>query len=73
MPNVRANTVDAAGMPLPRYVAGSWATLPDWLAAQGLQGAFDVVLTAETIYDPANTSALLKSITTVRVRDEVAP
>lgn len=62
MPNVHANDADCR---LPRYVAGGWATLPQWLAAQHLQGAFDYVLTAETIYDPGNLPALLQCITAV--------
>lgn len=48
-----------------RFVQGPWATFPAWLTEQDLVNAFDVVLTAETIYDPANVPALLQCIVTV--------
>lgn len=39
-----------------RYFAGSWQAFPAFLDASGLNKSYDVVLTAETVYD--STSSL---------------
>lgn len=39
-----------------RYFAGSWQALPAFLSASGFLRSYDIVLTAETVYD--STSSL---------------
>ncbi len=48
-----------------RFVAGAWASMPAWLTEQGLVNAFDVILTAETVYDLGNVPSLMQSIAKV--------
>ena len=54
IPTVTANVHRLAASqhrPATRFLAGSWALLPAWLEGAGLGHSFDMVLTAETIYD----------------------
>lgn len=45
-----------------RYFAGSWAVLPSLLSSLELAGRYDLVLTAETIYNPSDVADLLLCI-----------
>ena len=45
-----------------RYFAGSWEALPAALAARGLAGGYDVVLTAETLYSLEAMASLYRCI-----------
>lgn len=64
--NVAANLArlpaGRARPPPARYFAGGWAELPGLLAAQGLLGTYDLVLSAETLYCPGSHSALYQCI-----------
>ena len=54
IPSVTANVQRVTALqhrPATRFLAGPWALLPAWLESAGLRHSFDVVLTAETIYN----------------------
>ena len=45
-----------------RYFGGDWSQLGELLAAGGGAGSFDLVVSAETVYSPPSTRALLACI-----------
>ncbi|KAK9918392.1 hypothetical protein WJX75_003758 [Coccomyxa subellipsoidea] len=67
-PNVAANTAasgqHAEGCTLrrPRYFAGDWTGLPCLLEKEGLLATYDVILSAETVYNLDSQRHLLKCI-----------
>lgn len=71
IPNVQAN-VDR----LPterhrgelRYFAGSWQALPAFLNATGLLHSYDIVLTAETVYDSISSLQMYQCLIQVRCK-----
>lgn len=70
--NVAANLQACQGPSAPpraRYFAGGWAALPALLQGLGLGGAYDAVLSAETLYCQASHAALYQCILHVRLRD----
>ena len=52
--------------PVARFMAGSWAAMPAWLRSTGLANSFDIILTAETIYNSASSMDLYQTLTQVR-------
>lgn len=63
IPNVQANAAQLpGGTPCARYFAGAWADFGQYCSGNGLGGTYDVILTAETIYDDAGTRQLLQCI-----------
>ena len=67
--NVAANLQACQGPGAPpraRYFAGGWAELPALLRGLGLAGAYDMVLSAETLYCPGSHAALYQCILQVR-------
>ena len=67
--NVAANLQACQGdssAPRARYFAGGWAELPALLQGLGLLGAYDVVLSAETLYSPGSHAALYQGILQAR-------
>ena len=68
IPNVQAN-LDRLPMERHRgkvrYFAGSWQAFPAFVDASGLQQSYDVVLTAETVYDSRSSLQMYKCITQV--------
>ena len=68
--NVAANLQAFQGPSAPpqraRYFAGGWAELPALLQNLKLAGAYDVVLSAETLYCPGSHAALYQCILQVR-------
>lgn len=56
----------AAQNPPARFLGGPWAALDSFLAAEGLAGSYDLVLTSETIYSLSSMPYLLACIDTVR-------
>ena len=64
--NLQACQGPAAPPPRARYFAGGWAELPALLQGVGLAGAYDMVLSAETLYSPGSHAALYQCILQVR-------
>ncbi|KAL6782142.1 hypothetical protein ACKKBF_B10815 [Auxenochlorella protothecoides x Auxenochlorella symbiontica] len=54
----------AAQNPPARFLGGPWAALDSFLAAEGLAGSYDLVLTSETIYSLSSMPYLLACIDT---------
>jgi hypothetical protein len=64
--NWRTNRGLDAEAPPARYFCGDWGTLGPLLADLGLAGAYDVILTTETIYTLEGMDRLFKCIKQVR-------
>ena len=67
MPNLAVNfrrllPVDRDSLPGPRFIAGSWASLPQLLQKQGLSGSYDFVFSTDTIYSITSQQQLLDCI-----------
>ncbi|KAF5832094.1 hypothetical protein DUNSADRAFT_12168 [Dunaliella salina] len=65
MPNVMANLhrlPKASSRPSCRFFAGDWSSVGELLTNQGLGGHYDLILTAESIYNPNSQSQLLECI-----------
>lgn len=60
--NWRTNREQGAEAPPARYFAGDWGTLGPVLAGLGLAGAYDIILTTETIYTLEGMSRLFECI-----------
>ncbi len=68
IPTVTANVkrvADSQHRPATRFLAGPWAFLPAWLESAGLIHSFDVVLTAETIYNTESSLQLYQCLVQV--------
>jgi len=68
IPTVTANVkrvTESQHRPATRFLAGSWALLPAWLDSAGLGHSFDVVLTAETIYNTESSLQLYQCLVQV--------
>ena len=64
----RAVAAAPAAVPDARYFSGDWRSLPALLASLELEGTYDLVLSAETIYSLAGISSLHECIKQVRLR-----
>lgn len=65
LPNVQANLAQlpaGATRPTSRYYSGDWAAVGQLLASQGMGGYYDIILTAETIYNEDSQQRLLDCI-----------
>jgi len=71
MPNVAANLQQLPGScqrPASRFWAGEWRAVAQQLQGEQLAGSYDIVLSAETIYNADSQEALLSCIKQVRAR-----
>eukprot|EP00884_Botryococcus_braunii_P011875 jgi/Botrbrau1/20689/Bobra.0058s0019.1 len=60
--NVQAFQLPTAESGRARFFSGSWGSLPALLTTKGLEGSYDLVLSAETIYSEASQGDLLDCI-----------
>lgn len=66
VPGQPSSDAGAAIGPAARYFAGDWAAFARHVEETGLAGTYDVILTAETIYEAEGSRKLLHCIDKVR-------
>jgi hypothetical protein len=66
---IAEGALSAHGVSLLWCISGDWASVGQLLASQGMGGYYDVILTAETIYNEESQQRLLDCIKQVRLAD----